>query len=361
VTATGQIQPVFGGFGTVTRLCRLVTEDRTWKALGVEVLGINLPKCVITRTWNETLDAGTVEFGNTLGFFGGLYVLNAMVDKTLKRLRIPVHPDPKILSRGRIMKSFALVSPLFAFMFAVPYFRNALTAWRSGTTDFRNLISKGDQAKTALVEAKSRQHMRHNLKKGLGFIAAGVALGLAGFVFFASAPARVLLGKAKPGTWLQKGQSVLKAACLRGKDGKSYDDYYALAYWGVPCYTGLIAASRDPFEVKEQALKMLNFHFMYLVPNKIIQSAVKNSQQAYIRRFPQVYPGKVFSYGQWAQVHRTASQAIKSGLAKALRFENTRILTDLGVTTALMAVFPTVLNIYLTQKRIERARMLERS
>ncbi|MEZ4574715.1 MAG: hypothetical protein R2857_07350 [Vampirovibrionales bacterium] len=153
----------------------------------------------MTRTTREKMDVAVCELGNTVGFFGLLWGGGALVDKLLKHNGLNVINQPGVLSRGRVAKSLLLIPPLFAFMAAMPFIRNAYTAYSSGTTNFKNLITRQGQSPnrnpTSFASAflhpaevanqKERGEVmakvRHDLMLGRDIFLVGTALGLLGF------------------------------------------------------------------------------------------------------------------------------------------------------------------------------------
>ncbi len=348
-----------------TRACRLLQENKTWKLIGVEVLGINLPKTLIVRTKNEALDVGVNEFGNTLGFCSVVWGGSRFIDNLLRRNNIRIHPDSQVLSRGRVLKSFVLVPSLIGFMMAMPFWRNAFTAWRSGTVDFRNLITRDRTHIDSREEQdKTQAFIQKYLTKGAVIFTTGIALGALGMVsagsksilpLFRKNSSRLIPALDKP--WIRKALTKL---CLTGKNASEFTDVRALAYWGIPTYLSWMAASRDKFEVKETFLKMVNFVAVYLLTEMGVNSVFVSKTRLLARKFPKLYTGSAqnpeFSYRQWEKLKGNTS-----AMRSVLRLENTKRLLGLGLTVSLMAIFPAILNIYLTRKRLARQAQEEAS
>ncbi len=343
-----------------TQVAKTLHENKTWKALGVEVLGINMPKSLIVRTKDEAIDVAVNEFGNTVGFFGGLWGGGYLLDKVLKAQRLKMDPNPLMINQARVMKSLALIPPLFAFMVSTPFFRNAYTAWRTGTTDYKNLITKGN----TLPESSARQFkhhteaVQHNLRIGGTILGAGLGLGLLGWTAARGlGPLRLFQPNGKkliPFFNNEWGKKIIKAFSLTGKNATEFGDMRAVFFWGIPAYLGWMAASRDEFEVKEQFLKMVNFIAVYVLTDKVVNRFFNKEGHLLMRKNPKLYPEARFSYAMYHKLRRSAGPALRRQLDRALKFENTRLFTGLGMTIALMAALPALLNIYLTQKRIER-------
>ncbi len=327
--------------------------------MGVEVLGINLPKTMIVRTPHEAMDVGVNEFGNTLGFCGGLFGGGYAIDKLLNSQRIPLLKDSATLSRGRVIKSLTLIPPLFAFMMAMPFFRNAFTAWQSGTVAYKDLITKGTKHQ-ATQKQETHEAIEHFLKMGTAILSTGILLGALGFGIAKSRRGiRMFQNHFTLVPSLRKGKfpKILKALCLTGKSATEFQDRQAIFYWGIPAYLGWMAASRDKFEVKEQLLKMINFIAVYVLPEKIVNSAFHSKTVSFARSplYAQLYTktpkGLKFSYDRWAQLR----SKIPTQLAqKVIKFENAKLISGFGLSVLLMAVLPALLNIYLTKHRIQK-------
>lgn len=332
----------------VIHACRLIHENKTWKALGVEVLGVNLPKVTIVRTKNEALDVGVNQFGNTLGFFGGIWAGSSLLK------RIPLHPDPAVISKGRVMKSFVLIPPLVAFMVAMPFFRNAFTAWYTGTTDYQDLVTKPSKGQGIPLKEreKARRIIRENSEKGATILSVGLLVGLMGFLWSRSLGSIRMFRGAKlvpalDKTWFRR---LIKAFCLTGPKATEFDNLRAVLYWGVPAYMGWIAASRDRSEIKEQLLKMANFIAAYMLTDKLINRYFEKWTSKYALRFPALYSksGRItrFSYTAWQRL----KPKMNPRLAKeVVRFENGKLLSGFGLTALLMAMVPALLK-YLSRR-----------
>ncbi|MCA9798810.1 MAG: hypothetical protein KC476_07005 [Cyanobacteria bacterium HKST-UBA06] len=362
----------------------LVNTDKSFKAVGVEVLGINLPRILLTRTTREKMDVAVCELGNTVGFFGLLWGGGALVDKLLKHNGLNVINQPGVLSRGRVAKSLLLIPPLFAFMAAMPFIRNAYTAYSSGTTNFKNLITRQGQSPnrnpTSFASAflhpaevanqKERGEVmakvRHDLMLGRDIFLVGTALGLLGFGLASGSMGRFSLFSGSSNrlnpvfkSWGvdRSLKKMLNGACFRGSHANEMTDAHALAYWGLPCYAALIAASRDAFEVKEQLLKMINFNVMFMMPGLIVGGLpyFKNQSVGWAKKLPGFYsPEGQFNWKAWKASTGKGTELSAGLLKKAVAFETRKTLAQFAATTVLMSVFPALLNIWLTRQRLKK-------
>lgn len=348
----------------INRACYLLNADKTFKALGVEVLSINTPKIMITRTPQERLDVSVSEIGNTVGFFSILWGGGRLIDGLFKAFKLPINPNPNLINKGRVIKSALLIPTMCAFMYAMPFYRNAFTAWSSNTTDFRNLITDKNLSNTGedgLVitgqrSAKSLAMVKEQVNKGNRVMLTGLGLSLLGgalgnFLFKGnSSQFKPMLKQMGMHHSLKKTLNLL---CLPGPKATELNDFGAIMYWGAPCYLGWIAASRDQFEAKEMILKFINFNVMYLLPDWALNRLpyFKNGSKQLAKQLPQFYQNGKFSYPHWKAAKRYQKTPL---LKKALAFENTKTMTKFATTTAFMAVFPALLNIWLTHQRIKR-------
>ena len=154
------------------------------KAVTVEVLSINMPRTLIVRNKNEMIDTAFNEFMNSMGYFGGLKLLGMGMDRVMKTLfpRIVRHP-----AAHRFAKTAFLVPAFMGYMVAMPFYRNALTAWRSKTLDFRDLITKEQHHDPR----HWREFADRNLERGHLAFLVGVALGLVGLVYGVGRPIHI--------------------------------------------------------------------------------------------------------------------------------------------------------------------------
>lgn len=343
----------------------MLHENRTWKAFWVEFLGINTPRTVIVRTQNEAIDVAVNEFSNTAGFFGGIWGLSPLLDKWIKARKLPFHPDPKVITQGRVFKSAVLIPLLLGFMVSMPYVRNALTAWRSGTVKFKNLITENEtRAHTKQARQKTQESIRQFLTTGIGVFLLGAAVSVAaGLLTVSKGPLRLFQGKKLiPSLNTPWGQRLMRALSLTGDKATEFGDMRAIIWWGIPTYLAWMAASRDSFERKEQFLKMINFILVFLLVDKGSNWFFNRKMQQFVQQakpFAGLYTangkGVAFSYKHYQQwmAKRLPAKSVQT-LKRIVAFENARLLTGIGSTILFMATFPALLNIYLTKRRLER-------
>lgn len=166
-------------------------------------------------------------------------------------------------------------------------------------------------------------------------------------------------------------EKVLNKLCLQGDSATVFKDFHSLVYWGLPAYAGWVTASRDEFEVKEQLLKAANFGLVFGLTDPLVKTGFNSVAKKLAAQAPEFYPqfnapgpgGKAlmdtsFSYSNW--IARTSGKPISDIARKVIRFENIKSLSMMGSTILLMAITPTLINWYLSAKRIERVEARER-
>lgn len=123
-------------------------------ALAQEVAGSNFPKTAMTRTHNERVDVAAGQFGGTVAFFGSGWGLDKLLNWTYKRLagidfkalkesKIPIAAMDKGHLWAIAGKSAAIFAIQGALYWAVPFARNILTAKRTGSGNFADVITNG--------------------------------------------------------------------------------------------------------------------------------------------------------------------------------------------------------------------------
>lgn len=346
--------------------CQKYQANPTRKILFLELLAVNAPRILIVRSLDEALDTGFNEIGNTIGFFGGLYGGNVLLDKMLAKLKIPIENNTSTtISRGRFMKSWALLWPLAAFMFAMPFFRNAYTTWRSGATDFEKLISNKAQFTKPQANTSTHQQKKihENLTRGALSLAGGFAIAAGGFLLAKGlGPLRMFKGKQLvPALNKPLIRTLLDKLCLvdvgKRKAG-FFDDLHAVLFWGTPAYLAWIAAAREALERKEQILKTMSFYAVYAFADKVVYRLFNKRSEFFSKYLPQLYQrGKNKAQFSYLAYQRLIKNPQGSSLQKhwarfAVAHENKRLMSGFGMTLVLMASLPILINMALTEKRL---------
>jgi hypothetical protein len=345
--------------------------------LAKEVLGINIPKILCTRTMNEKVDVATSEIGNTIAFTTGGLLLNKLLDfsftQAKKGIRLPLSQKGE-----EFWRSTALYSAVFSLMWAMPFIRNYITAKRTGFTDFSSFIVDKPQftknnSNTDQLESSLKGY-RKKAKSILGMGALGAFLSIA----IGSISLRTGIGMKQieslinspslyhslhkkmglpsvPENLLQKvfkGITDIRFKDLLLKKGQfsNFSGLPALLFWGVPAYGGWIHASRDPYEKKEQLLKFASFTACFFVMPLLIKKFI---DRLFHKRFPEV------STINYKTIQKTFVKQPKV-LEAALFLWAARYVASLGSSILLLGVMPQLINIKLTEKRMKRAEEAQR-
>jgi hypothetical protein len=266
-------------------------------------------------------------------------------------------------------------------MWAMPFVRNYVTAKRTGTDQFADVITKRPQA-VGLPAPPDLQASLNRYKKqiatilGLGALGSVLSLGV-GFLGIRKGCGEKLLPKlleegrsvydalrahnalkpliaSKPGEATSLRQRAVKLAgqikldSLLLKDGKfsNFSGLPALLFWGLPAYGGWIHASRDHYEKREQLIKFANFVACFFGPSVLLG---RYFQGQFAKRFKEV-PG--FSY----QAIEKAFDANNPRRREALSLWAGKVGLSLLSSVALLGVMPQWISIKMTQYRMQRAR-----
>ncbi len=316
------------------RLLQATERNQILDTLTKEVVGINVPKTIVTRTADERWDTAVSEAGNTVGFLGLGYGL----DRILKRIfpkdaKLAVHAK----KWGYLGSSLAIYSAIFSFMWAMPFIRNYLTTKRTGKVDFSQVIGGQQVQKTenpTQVQHKLSEY-KQKAAKILGLGAAGVVLGATSGKLLKNRP----LGALE--TLFKKGW-VLKNGAFSDFAGKR-----ALMFWGLPAYGGWIHAARDQYEKKELLLKLGAFLFGFSAVPKLI-GKIFDPKLAFLKA-KQVEPSL-------KGVQQALQRRLLSGaeVSRARKILGRQFLSKLGTSVLVLGTLPQLLNIYLTRQRMQR-------
>jgi hypothetical protein len=323
------------------------------KAVTVEVLSINTPRTLIVRNRNEMVDTAFNEYMNSVGYFGGLKLLGLGLNRFLKRVFPSVAKRPSV---NRFAKTAFLVPAFMGYMVAMPFYRNAFTAWRSKTLDFRDLITQEQHHNPA----HWREFADKNRHKGHWSLLAGLVVGTLGLAFAVKRPQHIL-------RWSRQAASrkTFDFLTLAGKTGdRLKNDFQAIMYWGAPTYLAWMASSRDKFEFKEQALRFANFMVMFSLPGKLINGLFKEAFKPWQKQFPALFKAGQFDKSRLQTAQKGVSALRKKALQRAAdsleKLNNKRTIYGFLLTTILMSVSPAVINIFLTNQRLKATLEKER-
>jgi len=318
-----------------------------------DFLGNAVPKASLTRSQAEFNDVAISNGGNLLAFVvGGL-----TVDKLLQALFSGVQKVGQEAITGyrwaRIARSAGIYSTMVSSMWAMPFVRNYITTWRTGSVNYSQVIQSGgsNSAKTpeqeAAVQASLNDSKRHALTI-LGSGGVGIALSAALGKWAAS---RKDFGK----NFLDKlYQKPFTEKILLGASGKfsKMGPWPTMLFWGIPAYIGWYHASRDPYEKKEVYVRLANFMACFSLPPYLAKKAFENKITTH---FPELKDN--ISFNTIQDLYRN-SPAKRWAAQKMLLTQN-----GLGMVSSivLLGVTPQLLNIYLTQQRLKQAKKGEAS
>ncbi|MDH4378852.1 MAG: hypothetical protein QE263_02985 [Vampirovibrionales bacterium] len=268
-------------------------SDNVASTIGKEVVGINAPKAVNVRRFGEFLDAMVSELGNTIGYFVGGYALSALMNKLRPRLVGDFHEQAERLKglsevlKNKIPlshvggefavktfyagKSVAFMAILGSFIWAMPFFRNVITANKLGTTKFTEIIS-GNSLLAKETPEEFKKNKRRYLRTGLAILGTGLLAGVGGFAIARKQAARLASEAINFKTlvepkWLKMmdKKEWFTGASWLFKDGKfsNLNGAHAFWFWGIPAYAGWFHASREKNERTEIVFKAINFFVMF--------------------------------------------------------------------------------------------------
>lgn len=315
-----------------------------WDTVTKEVVGINVPKIVMTRSDTEQKDVAISEIGNTMAFgVGGL-----LVDQVLKRSFAGVQKAGASQTAQRwasLGRSLGVYSTVFSLMWAMPFIRNYITAKQTGSVSFADVIKanhhhpeNSHDRQAVLKDALSYYQGQAQAILGLG------ALGTVASAGFARLAAQKEIW-AKPLEKLFQHQ-WMDSLLLKGGKFAGFGGTPALLFWGLPAYGGWIHASRDPYETKEQWLKFINFVACFFGPPVVIDKLFKGKFNS---RFPQL---KDVGFGYEAITKTLDAHPEKK--ATALKLWAGKNALSLFSSIALLGTLPQLINWYLTQERMRR-------
>jgi hypothetical protein len=350
--------------------------------LAKEVFGINLPKILCTRTTDERIDVATSEIGNTLAFAAGGVGVNALMNAIFKKAKQGATNQRLAGHWAVVSRSLGIYSTIFALMWAMPFVRNSLTAKRIGSDRFIDVIGAGQQTaaqpqKTNLQPSLDLYRQKIATILGLGALGttASIGLGLCGIKTGSGEKGlerlfnhRSLYDVLKEGKWThrlfkntasQKPGGILTNSLkaltwekflLKEGQFSRFAGLPALLFWGIPAYGGWIHASRDPYEKKEQLLKFGNFVACFFGPSLLVGHWLQ-------KPFAQKFPGVAMSYESIQKAF--ADNPVQR--EEALRLWGRKNLLGLLSAILFLGTMPQFLSMYLTHRRLRRARALEQN
>lgn len=308
-----------------------------------EVVGINAPKIVFTRTNNERFDAAVSELGNTAGFIGAGVGMEKLLDGFFSWAQKHWGTAANAKTWEAVGRSGAIYSAVFAMMWAMPFIRNYMTAKRTGKVDFTDVIGEGKLHKPEDETKNSHQRLQAKLKEYLGMATRILGLGALGAALSMGGGALAMRSGLSIG---KMGQWLVDRLALKGGAFSDFAGLKAVLFWGIPAYGGWMHASRDPYERKEQLLKFFNFVFCFIAPQQIIKSVFAKKFTA-IPGIPQNF------VPTFENIAKLSVETVKQA---ATRLKVTQELTGLVSSIVLLGVTPALMNFFLTDRRIEKSR-----
>jgi hypothetical protein len=288
----------------------------------LDILGFNLPKISLCRTWKERLDCATLEASNTSVTLGasltlpfltrplasaiagvdGKYLGDAVpfaktwatlaqgaaeklgnagpLAEGLKGLAQNIvgkaeHEVPEALAGkvaiARMAKDFGFYFPFAAAFWAAPFLRNWLTIHREGTANFEALIGL-DQGNAFEHQRSPEEEKRFQLGKAKRTLAWGLGLSAASIVGLG------LLARGATGPLKGAAKAFTEHYALRGPNGNQIDSRWSMFFfWSLPAYAGWIEAARSKNERIEQSVKAANSLFWFTFSKDLVKPFFKRT------------------------------------------------------------------------------------
>lgn len=319
--------------------------------LAKDVLGFNVPKLSLARTKQEFMDILPLEFGNTFITITSTLLLPALLRYPvramagLKSMRHLLGPATSRLSSqaklARLGVSFGFMFPFAAGFWALPFFRNWLTLKQQNTANFETLL--GYRAKNAPVK-NCEEEKQFQLSRMYGTLGIGIGLGLASMLAF-SLKAKTI--GAQP---LSKTMKFLyKQFALQGASANQIpSDLATYLFWGFPAYAGWVHAARGSHERREQFIKGLNSSIWFSLLTPMLRRTIFLPQ--FNKLVTQVGRKAFQSMPSYEVISHSFNGALRKRLMAAKGHQD---MMSFGITVLMLAFSPQLLNIYLTNKRLE--------
>jgi hypothetical protein len=319
-----------------------------WDTAIKEIVGSNFAKILLARSWDERLDVGSCEIGCTIGVFGSGLLLDKALGKLFQKAQAQGGTAEKWAVLGRSAALFSLVSSV---MWGMPFVRNYLTAKRTGSTHFTEVIGAREQAtaQQKTLEASTAEYRNKSLEiLGMGVGGAALATGTAWMAI------RRGIGLGPVANLMEK--RVFKNAFLL-KDGafKHLTGLPAMLFWGLPSYGGLLQASRDKYEKKEHLLKLAMFIGFFFVPPFIFKGVFNRQvRKAAAQNLPHLLQEGATGYkALMADIEKhTPGSKERQVLEKLMTSWKIKNLGGLSTSLLLFGTVPQLMNIQLTKRRL---------
>jgi hypothetical protein len=339
--------------GFMQRSFSTLEKNPIAETLAKDVLGFNLPKFALSRTFREFLDILPIELGNTAITAASTVLLPPLLRYPVKHLSgikdmrvLATEAGKRLSSQAKLARlgvAFGFAIPFAAGFWALPFFRNWLTIKNLKTASFESLITGG--TKTGHQHRTLDEEAAFQLKRTLQFVGIGVGLGALSILGFSRMARQV---GSKP---MSKGLNTLfKMFDLKGKNANQIDGKWpTFLFWSAPAYLGWIHAARGSNERREQAIKGLNScAWFFLVTPLLNRTWFVNSfnqalKQLNVRKTLSSVPSYETIRAQYKGPVRE----------KLLGLKNRQYGISFVITILMLSMSPQILNIFLTKKRLE--------
>jgi hypothetical protein len=321
-----------------------------WDTAIKEIVGSNFAKILLARNWDERLDVGSCEIGCTIGVFGSGLIL----DKGLRRLFRKAQDEGGTSRQWAVLgRSAALFSVVGSVMWAMPFIRNYLTARRTGSTHFTEVI--GARQQSAASQKNLQDSIRDYRNKSLTILGTGASLAaLAVTGSYAAIRKGIGFG---PLTQLIEKRAFKNAFTLKDGEFKHLTGLPALLFWGLPSYGGLLQASRDKYERKEHLLKLAMFIGFFFVPPFLFKAYFNRQVQKTATVLPHLLQEGATSFkALTADLARHPVGSVEhQALERLMKSWKIKNVGGLGISLFLFGTIPQLMNIQLTKRRLARS------
>jgi hypothetical protein len=318
ITAIKQRAPAY--VQQLDRVFNYLDKNPTQNMFGREMVGDVLPHIVIARTKDELIDTSVIQLTNTLLPISAGYTMNRVYDRLLTLPKRALSPAKQWRALG---KSLSLYSFLLSIPISNAFIRNWVTAKRTQTTGFIDMVGERNKQRNAEGVFEKLRGYERNIWSILG---TGAAVSL-GVLALAQIPVQ------RKWAFGPIARTVSKYLGLPGgnfenfaRPAKSLFGSVALPpilMWGLPIYAGLFSASRDQFEFKELVLRFATFITSFFILPRIAKDAMMKHTPKVLKRV--------------------------MGSAR-----NAAIVSELVTTSVMFAILPPLVNIYLTRQRAKK-------
>ncbi|MDH4379433.1 MAG: hypothetical protein QE263_05970 [Vampirovibrionales bacterium] len=258
------------------------------EVLAKDVFGFNAPRLIVAGAfrgigdffdtlWSEAANTAATVLGTKLlvPIYRKLGNLVAKVKDEELRLLPEQLADLGVADRTKrylahLAGDIGFLIPFGALPLANPFIRNAITLWKTGTSDFETIVGlrKGPQP-TKPKTPNPKDKLSYHLNKvawinGLGFaLGAALTIGLG-----------VLSRKMKPQALEKNAKWIESLFKTFGLTGRKHDQITGepavFLFWLLPAYVGWYIAARSKNEKWESVIKGVNSTLWFLAFNRFL-------------------------------------------------------------------------------------------